>query len=152
MALRSNYAYDADAVSLSSALRCEDPSLTQQHYKDETDVNVIAQRFGLTGMMRQTTRMPMYGDFTGITDYQSAIALLDQADEAFMQFPAALRARFNNDPGELLDFLQDPANLAEARTLGLVDAEPAPPATSTPAGSPGEPPKPPATPANSSPT
>ena len=44
------------------------------------------------------------------------------AQEAFNGLPAAVRKRFGNDPGQMLDFLDDPQNASEAVKLGLVDA------------------------------
>ena len=39
-----------------------------------------------------------------------------------MTLPADLRKRFSNDPGQLLSFLENEDNRAEAIKLGLVNA------------------------------
>lgn len=102
-----------------SDLECLDPSLAQQHFKDETDINVLLERFKVTGQMPQGVRLPTYGDFTGVTDFRSAQEAVLNARNAFMDLPASLRARFENDPQKLMDFLADPANSDEAVKLGL---------------------------------
>jgi hypothetical protein len=40
-----------------------------------------------------------------------------------MALPADVRARFENDPANLLDFMVNPANNAECIKLGLIDRE-----------------------------
>lgn len=102
-----------------SDLECLDPSLAQQHFKDETDINVLLERFKVTGQMPQGVRLPTYGDFTGVTDFRSAQEAVLNARNAFMDLSASLRARFENDPQKLMDFLADPANSEEAVKLGL---------------------------------
>lgn len=118
--LRTPYNYDVDEASNYSALVCEDPSLAQQHAKDECDINTIVRRFGLTGELPSGVRAPQYGDFTETTDYHTALSAVRAADAAFMQLPADVRTRFNNDPGALVDFVSNDANRAEAEKLGLV--------------------------------
>lgn len=111
-----------DEASLMTSLECKDPTLTQQQFKEECDINTIVDRFGLTGEMPTVVNMPQYGDFTGIFDYQSAMNLVVQGREEFMKLPAKMRARFHNDPAELLNFLADDDNKDEAIKLGLVKA------------------------------
>ena len=49
--VRNPYNYDMAAVSQETGLKCQDPSLAQQHMKDECDINVIVERFGVTGQL-----------------------------------------------------------------------------------------------------
>jgi len=119
--LRTPYNYDTNAATNESALHCEDASLAQQHYKDETDINNILRQFNITGLLPQSPLSPRYGDFTGIGDYQSALNAVIAAEDGFMALPADLRTRFNNDPAQLIDFLSNDENRAEAEKLGLVD-------------------------------
>lgn len=77
-------------------------SIVQQHFADEQDINTIMRRFGVTGQMPQFLPEGMYGDFTGIEDYESAVARIERADNAFMALPAEVRERFGNDPGALM--------------------------------------------------
>jgi phage internal scaffolding protein len=119
--LRTPYNYDTDAASNESGLACEEPSLAQQHYKEECDINTILERFNITGMLPQSTLSPRYGDFTGIGDYHTALNRVIAAQDEFEALPAQIRARFDNDPSKLIEFLQDEANRPEAEDLGLVE-------------------------------
>lgn len=118
--LRTPYNYDVDEASDASAVVCDDPSLAQQHARDECDINVIVKRFGLTGELPSNVRAPRYGDFSDAVDYHTALNAVRAADEAFMQLPADVRIRFNNDAGAFVDFVSDDANRVEAEKLGLV--------------------------------
>jgi phage internal scaffolding protein len=118
--LRTPYNYDTMEASDAGGLSCPEPTLAQQHAKDETDINTIVRRFGLTGELPTNVRVPQYGDFTHTTDYHTAMNAVLAANEAFMQLPADVRTRFNNDPGALVDFVSDENNRAEAEKLGLV--------------------------------
>lgn len=129
--IRSAYNYDTDIVSNDNGLECLDPSLAVQSEAEDADINVIVKRFGLTGTMPQGARLPQYGDFIGITDYRDALAALKEADENFMQYPAHLRARFENDPQRFLDFVSNPANKQGMIDLGIEPAVPTAPTPST---------------------
>jgi len=122
--VRNPYNYDMNKVSDETGLECKDPSLAQQHMKDECDINVIVERFGVTGELPTVPIPPQYGDFSGITDYHSAINAVRASEEAFMALPAKIRARFDHDPNALLQFLNDPINRDEAIEIGLIDGEP----------------------------
>ena len=122
--VRNPYNYDMALVSQETGLECKDPSLAQQHMKDECDINVMVERFGVTGQLPQTTIQPSYGDFSGVSDYHTALNAIKAADTAFMGLPAQLRAKFDHDPNALLQFLQNEQNRDEAIMLGLIDGEP----------------------------
>lgn len=97
--------YDHKAVSEETAIDCGDESLVQQHFKEEVDVNTIVRRFGLTPEL-PAWRTGVYGDFTGISDYESAVQRIEATQNAFMALPATLRDRFKNDPAELVRYAQ----------------------------------------------
>lgn len=98
-------------------------SRTQQHFAEECDINTIARRFGLTGELPENVPMMMQGDFTNVVDFQSAMDLIVAARESFMEQPAHIRARFDNDPQKFLEFTSNKENLDEAIKLGLVREE-----------------------------
>ena len=118
--VRNPYNYDAGSVSRETGLVCHDLSLAVQDQAEEVDINTIVRRFGLTGKLPDNVVAPTYGDFTGVTDYQTALNAVIEADEAFMKMPADVRARFNNDPGAFVDFCSDGRNREEAEKLGLI--------------------------------
>lgn len=117
---RSGNNYDMDAVSNETGLTCLDASLTQQQFKEESDINTIVERFGLTGELPSDVRAPVYADFEEVFDFHSSMNAIRKAEESFMQLPAAVRARFGNDAGAFVDFCSDESNRAEAEKLGLV--------------------------------
>lgn len=118
--VRNPYNYDVDKASHETALRCEDESLTQQQFLEESDINYIAERFMKTGEMPQVLQMPTAGDFGEIFDFQSAMNLIKHAKDEFMTLPAKVRSRFDNDPAKLINFLEDTDNRDEAIALGLI--------------------------------
>jgi len=122
--LRTNYNYDRNVASIESGVACEEPSLAQQHFKDECDINNILRQFNITGQLPTSPLSPRYGDFTGVVDYQTALNAVIAAEDGFMTLPAETRARFGNDPEQLIQFLADEGNRAEAEKLGLVDPKP----------------------------
>lgn len=119
--VRSAYNYDVDEVSLDNGLLCQDESLAQQNFAPDCDINNIVATFTRTGDLPAAPMSPRFGDFTGICDFHSALNQVLAAQEAFMELPASLRARFGNDPQNLILFLDDPSNREEAEALGLVD-------------------------------
>lgn len=124
--LRTPFNYDRDKASDESGLHCTDPSLAQQQFRDESDINTLVDRFHLTGEMPQLEQLPNYADFTGIFDFQSAMNQVVKSREEFMTLPAKTRARFHNDPQEFLEFCSDSENVPEARRMGLLKPEPTP--------------------------
>ena len=119
--LRTPYNYDRDAATNESGLACEEPSLAQQHHKDECDINNILRQFNITGLLPESPLSPRYGDFTGIGDYHTALNRVIAAQDEFDALPAQIRARFDNDPAQLIEFLENSDNRPEAEELGLVE-------------------------------
>lgn len=122
MFIRSAYNYSVDDVSLESGLDCPEDSLAIQSAEEESNINTIVRRFGLTGELPSDLRMPLSGDFEGIGDFHSAMNTVRAAQEEFLRVPADVRARFGNDPAQFMEFLEDPGNRDEARKLGLLRA------------------------------
>lgn len=97
---------------------------TQQHFRDEVNINSIIQRYKKTGVLgdpsRQSlARKALYGDFTAL-DFFQAQNMIAGAQQAFMSLPATIRKRFNNDPGEIIAFLENDENRKEAEELGII--------------------------------
>lgn len=107
-------------------LKFSKPSRTKQAEADAADINKIMAKYQKTGILPHlNNRVPTYGDFSEVTDYQDALNTVMRAEAAFMALPSSVRAKFDNDPARFLDFTQDPANLDALREMGL--APPAPP-------------------------
>lgn len=134
--------------------RVDPTNQTQQAPKDACDVNMIMKTYEKTGVLtHENAHKPVYGDFSTASDYQEAKNAVNAAEAEFAGFSAEIRRRFDNDPRQMLLFLDDPNNLEEAVSLGLVvddksakspirrsEPEPAPKPGETPA--PGNPPIP----------
>lgn len=131
--IRTPYNYDTDEVSNETGLVCPEPTMAQQQFRDEADINTIMERFGRTGELIAPVRMPQYGDFTGVNDYHTAMNAVIEAQASFDALPAKVRARFDNDPGRFVEFCLDENNRDEAVSLGLVapEKEPVVPAEAT---------------------
>jgi len=122
MFIRSPYNYDMFGASVKSGLACDPKdTFTVQSSKDECDINTIVKRFGLTGQLPEVLNIPQSGDFTGVVDFKTAADAIANAKSGFMELPPYLRARFRNDPQELMDFMADDKNREEAVKLGLVN-------------------------------
>lgn len=129
--MRQAYGYDVKAASLEASIDCSVdvngdpcPSMARQAFRDECDINTIVRLFGLTGQLPDDVRAPVYADFEGIFDYQSALNAVIAAEDAFMSMPADVRSRFHNDPQAFVEFCSDDRNHEEARRMGLTVSPP----------------------------
>lgn len=131
--VRSARNYDRRAASKAAALYCADKSLAVQSQREAADINVIVKRFGVTGELPVSQRVPLILDIDEVIDYRTCMDYLLRARNSFDSLPARVRERFANDPGAFVTWAEDPANLEELRELGMApkkapEAPPAPPA------------------------
>lgn len=107
-----------------------DEGKTRQDQANDADINVIVKRYGLTGQLPVVPpKIPLEADFreAGQFDLASALRFVRGAHDAFMSFPAEIRARFENDPAKFVAFVENPANRDECIKLGLIAKDPPPP-------------------------
>jgi len=123
MRVKNPVTYDRDKNSDNSKFVFTRPSRTQQSFRDECDINNILRKFNVTGQLPIGSVQPEYGDFSGVTDYQSALNAVMAAQDSFLALPAKVRARFDNDPAFFIEFASDEANKDEMRALGLIREE-----------------------------
>lgn len=116
--VRTPYNYDKEKASKDAGLDTGEGK-THQSFKDEADINTIVKRFMITGQMPEA-RMPSFGDFTGVNDFRTAVDAVLLAEKEFLKLPGRVRARFGNDPQNMMEFLSDLANEKEAQELGLM--------------------------------
>lgn len=101
-----------------------DPGVTQQHFKDEANINNIMIKYGARRVLEHYGQFKgNYGDFTDVQDYQESMNQVIAAQDMFATLPAKLRNRFKNDPSEFLAYVADEANRDEMKTLGLLKEE-----------------------------
>lgn len=100
-------------------------SLTKQEFKDECDINIVLSRYK-DHPPRAWGNPPTlrFGDFADAPEFLEAQLLVKEAEETFRALPVQVRDRFGFDPAKFLAFAQDPANIDEARRLGLAVAPP----------------------------
>ncbi len=96
-------------------------SLTRQSEAASCNINKIMEKYEKTGVLPVMKREEFFADVSSMGDYRQALSQVQMADEAFMELPAKLRARFENDAAMFLDFCSDIANREEMVELGLLE-------------------------------
>lgn len=97
-------------------------SLADQSAAAGTDINRIVSQYRRTGVASTglaTNRQPMWGDFSHV-DYQTMLNKVCDIQQHFSSLPARIRSRFQNDPYQLIRFVENPENRLDAVRLGLV--------------------------------
>lgn len=116
------------------------PSMAKQSMADECDINILMLKYQKTGMLNHIIRYKgQYADVSNQDDFQSALHILQAANEMFDSLPAKVREKFNNDPGQFLAFVENPENRDEMAELGLLDRPPTPAESAEPAEKSAEP-------------
>lgn len=104
MELRTPYNYDRDEVSKNTALISDSETLTQQNFRDETDLNIMIRKYGVLPVSEVNWKE---FDATVIPqDYQQLQNMLREADQAFMDLPAEVRKAADNDPQKFLAIVE----------------------------------------------
>lgn len=105
-------------------------SMTQQHFKDECDINNILKSY--RGKIPACEEPAFFMDCT-VNDLQSAYSIAEDIGSRFESLDSEVRAKFNNNPLELLEFVHNADNQTAAIELGLLPKpEPAPEPTPVP--------------------
>lgn len=114
------------------------PSLTKQSFKDECDMNRILGRYKKNPQLWEidaaTRGKGIFGDFSDVKDYRSALDVVNDAAGMFFDLPSQLRKEFDNDPAQFLDFVQDPKNVDKLVEFGLAKIVEAPEAPNRQSG------------------
>ncbi|AXH77488.1 MAG: internal scaffolding protein [Microviridae sp.] len=95
-----------------------EPSLTQQHFQEECDINYILRKYAATGIL-DNIGPGQYLDLDESFDFHEAQNKLIQIDDTFAQLPSRLREHFQNDAFAFVEFVQNPANKDEGIRLGI---------------------------------
>lgn len=109
----------------------EGASVTQQQFAKDADINNIMARYEKTGVLvnpldPDSQRVPLYMDVSGIGDFQTVQDKIHAANAAFLTLPPAVRARFDNEAANAVEFMMKPENVEEAVKLGLLPKEMSP--------------------------
>lgn len=114
----------------SLGMHFQKPSMAQQQFAYECELNNIVDRnmqykdpsfVTKLQLMHASNpkREPIFGDFSDVPTYQNAKNTLIAARDQFNTLPAKVRARFDNNPVKLLEFVNDPNSYDEGVKLGL---------------------------------
>lgn len=96
------------------------PSKTDQQWAKEADMNSIIAQYQKTGQMPPMAKIQgQFADVSQIEDLLPSLMKVELAKNSFMKLPAHVRSRFGNKTENMISFLQDPSNNAEAIKLGL---------------------------------
>ncbi len=92
---------------------------TEQSHRKACDINSIMARFQKTGAVDHLVKYPpRYTDVTG-ADFTAAQVLVAQRKSVFEELPSQIRAYFENDAANYLNFVADPENTEFLQTEGL---------------------------------
>lgn len=105
----------------------------KQEFRKQCDILHIMDRALKTGELPDMSHQPVFADVSEVGDLGDAMRRVDAARDAFAGLPAAARARFKNDPDEMIQFLWDSKNREEAEKLGLIQARKEPDSVAPPA-------------------
>lgn len=99
----------------------KDPGRTQQHHGPSVDIRniLMAAKKGIP-IESVAWGEPRYGDFSNVDDYVTARQRIAETEEDFAGLPALIRARFQNNPALLVQWLANPGNHEEAVKLGIL--------------------------------
>lgn len=105
----------------SVGVKFEEPSMTEQSHQKACDVQRIVRQFerGNIPLDSLFDARARFEDVSIGFDYHEAVNMVKQAELAFLEIPARIRAEFDNDPQAFSAFISDPANLDKMRELGL---------------------------------
>lgn len=93
------------------SIDCSEPVLTDQSWKQSSDINNIMAQYMKTGLLPETQgRIGQYIDNTLMVPLEVAHKRLTEAKELFYELPAQVRRLMDNDPTRLDSFLTDPDN------------------------------------------
>ncbi len=101
-------------------VECKEKSRTRQSEAKSADINTIMKGYEASGMLPQVGTDPLFQDVSEMPDYRTSLDMINAANTMFMNLPAELRKKFDNDPAEFLDFTSDPENRDEMIELGML--------------------------------
>lgn len=120
---KTPYNHDTVAEAERTGTECKDPSKTQQHFKDQQDINQIVDRFSKTGELPLIPNPLQYGDLTTLDDYHTLETKLAETRALFYRLTPAIRASYRNDPGAWLEDVATRTNNGDFEPLAAMGLE-----------------------------
>ncbi len=96
-------------------------SRTKQSFREESEIRNIMARYVKTGIIDHFNRHGGEYGFATSVSFHEAMNVVTKADQMFSDLPAEVRRRFGGDPGDFLEFVQNPENQEEMFRLGLAE-------------------------------
>lgn len=94
-------------------------SRTKQSMKDETNINFIIDQYNKTGSLEHLKKYEgQYAQFDSI-DFHTAMNVVVEAEQMFDELPSSIRSKFQNDPGQFLDYATNKENHEGMVEMGL---------------------------------
>jgi hypothetical protein len=124
MSLRKVKVYSEYDLPPHEGLDCSvEPSMTQQSFKDECDINNIMDKYQQTGFIDEfyDRQNPQFADVSTTVDFHTAQNLLSAATEAYNALDPVVRSRFGS-PLDFLSFVDNPHNAQALIDMGLAVA------------------------------
>lgn len=95
---KTPYNHDRNAESDRTGLACKDPTLTDQSFKEDADINTIIDR-ALKGQEFPIVLPEHFGNGVGIPSLYEARSRIAESNATFYNLPPKIREEFLNDPG-----------------------------------------------------
>lgn len=123
MATKFRSHYDGKRIKV--GMHFNKPSLTEKIQGHDLDINAIVNRYhqGIYSPVPIATKKPTFAGVFKPNMYEESVQYIRNVQNEFNSLPSNIRARFDNDPNKLLNFLEDSSNIEEAHKLGLLDNE-----------------------------
>lgn len=114
---KTPYNHDTNFESDRTSLYCKDPAKTKQEFRDETDINVIINRFMKTGEPPPIALPEHFMDLSQRTTYFDMASRVAEANKLFYELPATKREEFQNNPNLWADAVVKATNQGDYKTL-----------------------------------
>ena len=94
------------------------PSKTQQHFRDQVDINSIVDRFASGDQVVLGPELP-FGDQAAMLTLEQSLEVTARATEYLEQLPIEAQKAVDYNPLNLMEALQDPDQARQLAELGV---------------------------------
>lgn len=101
----------------------DDDSLTKQEFLQESDVNFVVDRYRRNGIPLVEVPGAQYRDVSQCDSLLDAYHQIEDAKHSFAKLDARVRAQFNNDVFNFIEFLDNPENHDKLEAMNIKVAE-----------------------------
>jgi len=124
---KTPFNHDTNAESDKYALTCLDKTLTQQHFKEECDINYILERYRAAQQIPPLALPEHFLDLSERMTFVDIQTRLAEANANFYRLPPEIREEHLNSPARWADQViqaTDAGDRAKLRKLGIDAPEP----------------------------